>query len=249
MVGCETVAMTSTLRIAGLANARDLGGLLRADGTKTPSGVFVRAERLDLVDASGWDELQAAGVRTIIDLRRPDEHSGDVPSSITRTRVDLDGDDVEFWAAYEADGRWGTPLYYLDHLRELPERLGDVLTAIATADDGAILFHCSAGWDRTGLVSAVLLRALDVTTEAAVADYLASFGNAGEMEILHGRSFEVAERHEILRRFGHTPDSAFRDMYEHLDLDAWFRAADVDRSTRAVIETWRGAAPANRVSR
>jgi len=238
--------MRSSLRIAGLANARDLGGLERTDGTTTPTGIFVRAERLDLVDASGWDALQAAGVRTVIDLRRPDEHSGDVPSSIARIHVNLDGDDVEFWAAYEADGRWGTPLYYLDHLRELPERLGEVLTAIAAADEGAVLFHCSAGWDRTGLVSAVLLRALDVTTESAVADYLASFGNAEEMELLHGRSFEVDERREILRRFGHTPESAFRDMYENLDLDAWFRSADVDRGTRAAIETWRGADPANR---
>lgn len=235
--------MTSALRIAGLANARDLGGLDRADGTTTPTGVFVRAERLDLVAASGWDALQAVGVRTVIDLRRPDEHSGDVPPSIDRLRVDLDGDDVEFWAAYEADGRWGTPLYYLDHLRELPERLGEVLTAIAAADEGAILFHCSAGWDRTGLVSAVLLRALDVTTEAAVADYLTSFRNAAEMEVLHGRSFEADERREILGRFGHTPASAFRDMYEHLDLDTWFRGAGVDGSTRAAIETWRGATP------
>lgn len=241
--------MTSVLRISGLANARDLGGLERADGRTTPTGVFLRAERLDLVDASGWDVLQAAGVRTVIDLRRPDEHTGAVPSAINRIRVDLDGDDAAFWAPYETDGRWGTPLYYLDHLRELPDRLHAALSAIASVEDGAILFHCSAGWDRTGLLAAVLLRALDVTTEAAVADYLASFANVREMEILHGRSFEVAERHEILRRFGHTPDSAFRDMYEHLDLDAWFRAADVDRSTRAVIETWRGAAPANRVSR
>ena len=54
--------------------------------------------------------------------------------------------------------RWGTPLYYLAHLQALPDRLALVLNAIADADDGAILFHCSAGWDRTGLVAAVLLR-------------------------------------------------------------------------------------------
>ena len=66
------------------------------------------------------------------------------------------------------------------------------------------------------------------------------------MALLHERSFEVDEQREILRRFRHTPESAFRDMYENLDLDAWFRAADVDRSTRAAIETWRGADPANR---
>lgn len=61
--------MTRTLSIAGLANARDLGGLARKGGGVTPAGVFVRAERLDLVDAAGWQSLWSIGVRTVIDLR------------------------------------------------------------------------------------------------------------------------------------------------------------------------------------
>ena len=122
-----------------------------------------------------------------------------------------------------------------------------MLTAIATADEGAILFHCSAGWDRTGLVAAVLLRALDVTADAAVADYLESFANVDAMEALHGRSFEAVERRQILDRFGHTAESAFRDMYEALDLNAWFSASHVDPQTRSAVETWRGAVPRTHV--
>lgn len=235
--------MKPALSINGLANARDLGGLQRADGTATPSGVFIRAERLDEVDTSGWEALLAYGVRTVIDLRRPEETSGQVPSRLAQVRVDLDGDDIGFWSTYQADGRWGTPLYYLAHLRELPHRLAEVLTAMASADDGGILFHCSAGWDRTGLVAAVLLRTLDVTGDAAVSDYMASFANAERMTLLHERSFEVEERHQILGRFGHTPDSAFRDMYENLRIDDWFAEAGLDRETRTAIETWRGAVP------
>lgn len=232
--------MTRAIDIAGLANARDLGGLDRQDGTLTPTGVFLRTEMLDRVDASGWEKLRCYGVRTVIDLRRPAENTGEIPKNIRHLRVDLDGDEAEFWAPYEADGRWGTPLYYLAHLRELPHRLADALRAIAAADDGAILFHCAAGWDRTGLVAAVLLRALDVTADAAVVDYLASFSNADAMAALHGRSFEVEERQEILDRFGHTAESAFRDMYENLDLDEWFDEAHVDAETRVAVETWRG---------
>lgn len=239
--------MTRTLRVTGLANVRDLGGLERRDGTVTPTGVFIRAERLDRVDTDGWRSLQSFGVRTVIDLRRPDERSGRVPESIDRVHVDLDGDEADFWAPYESDGRWGTPLYYLAHLREIPHRLTAALGAVAAAEEGAILFHCSAGWDRTGLLSAVLLRALDVTEDAAVADYLASFSNADDMAALHERSFEVAERHEILHRFGHTPESAFREMYADLDLDDWFRRSRIDPHTRAAIETWRGAAPSRTV--
>lgn len=233
--------MPRRLRIPGLANARDLGGLARADGTITPTGVFVRTEALDRLDDAGWAALHAHGVRTVIDLRRPDEHTGYVPSRMNHLRVDLDGDEAAFWKAYEEDGRWGTPLYYLDHLRTLPDRLASVLSAIATADDGAVLFHCAAGWDRTGLVAAVLLRALDVTADAAVSDYLGSFDNADAMAALHGRPFHADERREVLRRFGHTASSAFREMYENLDLDAWFARGHLAPESRTAIETWRGS--------
>lgn len=163
--------MLLPLVIEGLANVRDLGGLQRQDGSVTPAGVFIRAEMLDRLSASGWGELRTHGVRTVIDLRRPCEYTGDVPDDIRLVRVDLDGDERDFWDPIELDGRWGTPLYYLAHIRDLPHRLAEVLRAIATADDGAVLFHCGAGWDRTGLVAAVLRRVLDVTDDAATADY------------------------------------------------------------------------------
>ncbi|HXH36793.1 MAG TPA: tyrosine-protein phosphatase [Plantibacter sp.] len=231
------------LHIDGLANARDLGGLEREDGTFTPAGVFVRSERLDRVGSDGWRALHAYGIRTVIDLRRPEERTGQVPTTIRHVHIDLDGgDQTDFWAEYEADGRWGTPIYYLAHLQTLPHRLALLLKAITTADEGGILFHCSAGWDRTGLVAAVLLRALDVTEDAAVADYLHSFANADAMAALHERSFEVEERQQILNRFGHTAESAFRDMYANLDLEIWFRESNVEPSTRVAIKTWRGAA-------
>ncbi|WP_120005318.1 tyrosine-protein phosphatase [Nesterenkonia muleiensis] len=237
--------MQSRFTIDGLANARDLGGLNRADGSRTPPGVFIRAETLDRVTPSGWERLSAYGVRTVIDLRRPHERTGEIPDDVQHVNVDLDGDDQAFWAPLEADGRWGTPLYYLPHLDELPHRLTEVLRAIAAADEGAVLFHCGAGWDRTGLVAAVLLRALDVTEDAAVADYLASFSNAEAMATLHQRSFEAEERREVLARFGHTAETAFRAAYQNLDLDEWFGRTDIDPATRLAVTTWRGYATAS----
>jgi len=42
--------------------------------------------------------------------------------------------------------------------------------------------------------------------------------------------------------FGHTAESAFRDMYGNLDLEAWFSESCIAPETRVAIETWRGAA-------
>lgn len=232
--------MQRSLTVSGLANARDLGGLERSDGTLTPYGVFIRAEMLDRVDAAGWDTLRSLGVRSVIDLRRPHETTSVAPADIHFASVDLDGDEREFWDPVEVDGRWGTPLYYADHLRTLPHRLRGVLDAVASAPDGAVLFHCRAGWDRTGLVAAVLLKALDVTPDAATDDYVASFANAERLEELHDHSAEVEERLEILARFEHTPESAFRAAYRDLDIDEWFARARVEDSTRVAVSTWRG---------
>ena len=111
------------LRVEGLANVRDLGGRERRDGSLTPDGVFFRAENLDRVTGRGWATLREAGVRTVLDLRRPDEVTDAVPDDLTVLRIDLDGDERDFWEEFERDGRWGTPLYYDAHLRELPHRL------------------------------------------------------------------------------------------------------------------------------
>jgi hypothetical protein len=232
------------LDVDGLANARDLGGLERADGSVTPRGVFYRSDMLDRVTPDGWRALHDLGVRSVVDLRRPAERTGTLPRGIEVVTADLDGDDEEFWAPYEADGRWGTPLYYLSHLAAIPERMRTVLDAIAAAPQGAVLFHCAAGWDRTGLVSALLLRSLDVTEDAAASDYLRSFDNAPAMEALHGRSSHVPQRLGVLAHYGHTPDSAFRAAYAGLDVDAWFAAAGVAPSTRSAVRTWRGAVTA-----
>ena len=227
--------------IDGLVNARDLGGLMRADGGLTPTGVFVRAEALDEVTARGWEQLAAHGVRAIIDLRRPKERSGAPPAGFTVARVDLDGDDAAFWGPREADGTWGTPLYYLDYLASQGARMREALDALAAAPDGGVLFHCAAGWDRTGLMAAMLLRAVGVTTEAAAVDYAASFDNADAYEALHGRSSHAAMRLGLLRELGRTPRSAFGEVYEGIDPLAWFEAAGVSAATRAAVCSWRGA--------
>jgi protein-tyrosine phosphatase len=229
------------LNVDGLANARDLGGLERNDGTWTPARVFFRTEALDRVTDEGWHDLRGLGVRTVIDLRRPEERTRNVPDDIHIVDVDLDGDEQDFWAPIEADGRWATPLYYLAHLAELPHRMRAVLDAVAAASDGAVLFHCGAGWDRTGLLSAVLLRSVDVTTDAATADYVRSFQNAEALAALHGRASQLDVRLEVLARFGHTPESAFRAMYDSLDVDGWLASADVAPATREAVRTWRGA--------
>src|SRR5665647_3883740 len=135
----------------GCFNVRDLGGLRTSDGRETQWGRVVRADRLDRLTTAGWAALSAHGVRTVLDLRNDDERGTDFalrPSSVGTIHLPLDGtDDREFWDIWSSGPQFGTPLYYRPHLERFPERSAAVISAIARAEPGAVVFHCGGGRD------------------------------------------------------------------------------------------------------
>src|SRR4051812_31790009 len=159
----------------GCRNVRDLGGL----GRIRP-GALVRADSLERLTAGGWAALEAHGVRTVIDLRNPDEIGEDAaprPPGVTTVRLPLDGmEDTGFWARWMHRPEFGTPHYYGPWLERFPERAARVLLAIARAEPGGVAYHCGIGRDRTGLVTMLVLAALDVPPAEAAADYALSAG-------------------------------------------------------------------------
>ena len=157
----------------GCSNVRDLGGL---GGIRR--GALVRADALERLTARGWAALEAHGIRTVIDLRNPDEIGGDAaprPPALTTIRVPLDGlEDWEFWQHWYGRPEFGTPHYYGPWLERFPDRAARVLAAIARAQPGGVAYHCGIGRDRTGLITMLLLTALGVSAEAIADDYALS---------------------------------------------------------------------------
>ncbi|WP_017568839.1 tyrosine-protein phosphatase [Nocardiopsis halotolerans] len=177
----------------GFFNTRDLGGLPARHGRTTRPGAFVRSADLRFVTAEGWEAAYADGVRTVVDLRNPDEirptdedltggggsaafpaESSPVPLPAGMTRVEVPLDDVEdtlFWRDLNRRGLNGTPLYYPLFLERKGERCAEVVTALAQAGPGGVLFHCGAGRDRTGLVALLLLALAGVGADVIADDY------------------------------------------------------------------------------
>ncbi len=159
----------------GCFNVRDLGGLRTTDGRRTRSGRVVRADSLETLTASGWAALSAHGVRTVIDLRNEDERGVDAaprPATVTTVHLPLDGsEDREFWDTWDSGPQFATPLYYGPHLQRFPERSVAVLSAIARAEPGGVVFHCASGRDRAGQVTMLLLALVGVAVEEIAADY------------------------------------------------------------------------------
>jgi protein-tyrosine phosphatase len=163
----------------GCFNVRDLGGLRTVDGRRTRWRAVVRGDSLGCLSARGWEQLEAHGVRTVIDLRNEDEWGEDAaprPPSIKTIRIPLDeADDHEFWDDWANGPQFATPLYYGPHLHRFPAKSAEVIAAIAQARPGGVAFHCATGRDRSGQIAILILTLAGVAGEEIVADYLLSY--------------------------------------------------------------------------
>lgn len=163
----------------GVPNVRDLGGLPTVDGGATAFGRVARGPRRELLDARGWEAARAWGLQTVVDLRCDHEtgpREGDpgvaTPADVTAVQAPLeDHDDPEFRRV--CFPILDSPEYWEHNLRILPDLARGALEAVATAQPG-ILVHCSAGRDRTGLMSALLLSLAGVPGEVVAEDYALS---------------------------------------------------------------------------
>jgi hypothetical protein len=161
----------------GCNNVRDLGGLRTGDGRMTLWRAIVRSDTPARLTEAGWSELYAHGIRTIITLRThgmtEDEldFTSPYPDIATVQAAIEDITDKEFLQKWAATNLWGTPLYYKDALQRWPERHAAVISAVAQAQPGGVLFHCIRGHDRTGIIALLLLALAGVTPDDIIADY------------------------------------------------------------------------------
>lgn len=160
-------------------NCRDLGGYPTPQGS-TRWGRFLRCGDMGQIIEIERDYLFAYGVRTIIDLRTPEECEVS-PNPIQYDKrfnylpfdLILRQDPAEHFLTSDLSSMTLGDLYI--RILDANERVGAVLEMIAANDEGALLFHCTAGKDRTGVIAMLLLGLAGVTNEDILANYQVSF--------------------------------------------------------------------------
>lgn len=184
VVGDTTVAVAGERRVAveGSLNLRDLGGYEAADGRRVRWGRLYRSDQLGDLDAAGTAQLQALGLRTVIDFRGEKErdHSPTPPlagvESLHLPMAGRSGDQkgatdlVLSGELAEVDDDF-MALLYQGMLAAFPTHFGELVRRAASPQHEPVLFHCAAGKDRTGVAAALVLSALGVSDEQVVADY------------------------------------------------------------------------------
>ncbi len=162
-------------------NLRELGGYATPHGP-IRQGVLYRGGRMDELDDDGVVVYRGLRLHTIVDLRRPDEIAS-MPTPVfgSERNVHLSvstGNNAFAEAAAKADDPVTAPEVLAtagDYFRSLvTERLHlwrPVVDTVFEADGEPLLFHCTAGKDRTGFLAAMLLKFLDVDDATVFADF------------------------------------------------------------------------------
>jgi protein-tyrosine phosphatase len=158
-----------------LLNVRDLGIYTNRAGQQLRQRSLLRADDLCRLTPDGAEALLDYGVRTVIDLRWPADteshpnHFYERPGLVHHQHLSLLGSSVEAWVATRPPGPKET--FNCRVLEYARSETCSVLRAIAAAPEGAVLFHCVSGKDRTGVVAALLLALADVDPQVIIDDY------------------------------------------------------------------------------
>jgi protein tyrosine/serine phosphatase len=166
---------TRWLHLQGACNTRDLGGLRTPTGL-TRAGVLLRSDDLQGLTPRDVDLLTTVTpVSLVIDLRSVDEVRLLGPGPLVAAGIEHVNLPVlpRVPAGPLPHGERVLAAYrgYVEHSGH---EIRAALALIAEPRDGAVLVHCAAGKDRTGVVVALALSLAGVPRETVVADYLAT---------------------------------------------------------------------------
>ena len=213
-----------TLRWDGCVNVRDVGGLPTEGGGVIRKRALVRADSVRTLTDVGWGSLEDYGVRTIIDLRVEDECERDparhVPYEVVR--VPIVGRTPEEIRLARESGKAASSIeaataVYLNVLDRERGGFADATTAFANAVDGAVVVHCAAGKDRTGLLVAMLLAVAGVPAAAIVEDYRLSGPNVAAAFQAWIEAGGTEREREVRRVLLASPPEAMAGVLAHLN--------------------------------
>ena len=184
--GDTTVVSNRHIYFENVLNFRDIGGLKTRDGKTVRWGNIYRSDNLSKLKNKEFDKFSEMHISTVYDLRTDHEIKGkedNLPSNVryvhTPTVQDNEGEIAKLRAKViggeisEKQANELTVKFYRDAVTVNVNSLKEIINKIVDSNE-PILYHCSAGKDRTGIVSAIILSILNVDRQTIVNEYLLS---------------------------------------------------------------------------
>ena len=168
------------LGLQGASNFRDLGGYPTADGRTTRWRQIFRSNHLGQLTATDIGIVRSLGVRSAFDFRGVEERTGGVcvVDEVTVHSLPIEPTVVASLRAELARGTLTAPVAldimresYRNYVRHNTHSFRNLFGHLLE-DRAPLVIHCTAGKDRTGFASALILHALGVPDAVIAEDYL-----------------------------------------------------------------------------
>lgn len=187
---------TRRLSLEGAPNVRDLGGYQTRDGGTTRWRKLLRGGRLSNLSDLDQRLLNDFEIKVICDFRNAHEYQLDMTKLSAQSAAVIHNLSISPGNQHDiieisniGAGQMATWMTQIN--RELAlnhcQTYRKMFELLLNLEDGAFMFHCSAGKDRTGFAAALILSALDVPRNIVMEDYLLTsqyYPPAGELEYL-----------------------------------------------------------------
>ncbi|MDB5816667.1 MAG: uncharacterized protein JWQ11_307 [Rhizobacter sp.] len=181
----STQGLTNDYLVRGIPNFRDLGGLQTAAGQRLATGVLFRSSHFAAATDDDIQALRALGIRTIVDFRGVNERQAAMgrlaAAGIREVHLPIEPSAVGSLREREARGPVDAAAVheimvevYQRFVRNHAATYRRLIDLLLDESSYPLVFHCTAGKDRTGQAAALVLLALGVPKEAVLDDYLAS---------------------------------------------------------------------------
>ena len=175
----RTTAQQRKVELHGARNTRELGGLPTADGYFIKEKKLYRSGALCYINANSAETLKERGIASVVELRTPQE--------ISREGKDLPAFTASLRKVYNCPmvntAENGGPAYLSYIKAHNFKSIAQFFSVLADEKNYPVLFHCSAGKDRTGIMAALVLELAGVPRPIIMDDYLQSQRNSAGLKV------------------------------------------------------------------
>ena len=223
------------IQLEGGFNVRDIGGYVTEDGHTIRWSRMLRGDNTNALSQPDVELILNYGLTSEIDLRGHAEI--DAAPSVFKADRRVQYRNIDLFAS-ELSRQWESgsmASYYIFCLERSGIQISAVLEAVSSAiSEGCVLVHCAAGKDRTGIITALILRSLRVPIDVVAEDYALSWQYLQPLiELLKQRAFERGENpDDVSRGFGSARPETMIETLKYIEsryggIDSYLKALEV----------------------
>jgi len=228
--GQGVIAAERIVKLEGAVNFRDLGGYKSSDGRTVKWGKIFRSDGLARLTRKDHDILKKMGLKLVIDFRRESEVKKSPDSlpeenSFKYLHLPVSGTDFDTVSAMDrlkkGDTDWLTESFmrdgYINNIDTYAEAWGTVMKRLSDSENLPLVFHCTAGKDRTGACAALILLILGIPEETVIFDHgLSNFYLADFLEKIYAYLNDFGVEREKISPYLTAPHDAIVALLDHI---------------------------------